>query len=108
MYGASSSGIGVNGSGGAGSGGAVKATNTGSGPAIHATSTGPGPAVQANSTSGRGGMFTAGTVAQIQLVPGTQASHPKGGKAGDLYVDKSARLWFCKVSGTPATWAQVV
>jgi hypothetical protein len=53
-------------------------------------------------------MFTTGTVAQIQLVPGTGASHPKGGKAGDLYVDKSARLWFCKTGGTTATWAQVV
>jgi hypothetical protein len=91
-----------------GSGGAIKATNTGSGPAVHATSAGPAPAVQANSTSGRGGMFTTGTVAQIQLVPGTGASHPTGGKAGDLYVDKSARLWFCKVGGTTATWAQVV
>jgi hypothetical protein len=47
-------------------------------------------------------------MAQIQLVPGTQASHPKEGKAGDLYVDKPARLWFCKVGGTTATWAQVM
>ena len=92
----------------ASSGGAIKATNTGSWPAVHATSTGPAPAVQANSTNGRGGMFTTGTVAQIQLVPGTEASHPTGGKAGDMYVDKSARLWFCKAGGTTATWAQVV
>ena len=32
------------------------------------------------------------------------ATHPTGGKAGDLYVDKTARLWFCKAGGATATW----
>jgi len=77
------------------------------GAAVHAINTGPGACVQAASTTGRGGSFS-GKPAQIQLIPGTAASHPKSGKAGDLYVDKTARLWFCKTAGNPATWVQVV
>ena len=69
---------------------AIKATNTGTGTAVHAINTGPGTCVQAESTNGRGGSF-AGKPAQIQLVPGTGATHPTAGKAGDLYVDKATR-----------------
>ena len=36
--------------------------------------------------------------------PGRQ---PSSGQAGDLFVDSATRLWFCTVTGTPATWKQV-
>jgi hypothetical protein len=32
---------------------------------------------------------------------------PLGGVRGDLYADKTGRLWFCKKSGTTATWHQI-
>jgi hypothetical protein len=51
----------------------------------------------------RGGIFS-GPLAQVQLVPGTAASHPASGAAGDLYVDKSHRLWFCRGG---ASWKQL-
>jgi hypothetical protein len=44
---------------------------------------------------GRGGAF-AGDHAQVRLIPSTASSHPKSGVRGDLFVDKSGRLWFCK------------
>jgi hypothetical protein len=77
------------------------------GEAVRAANTGPGACVQATSTNGRGGSFT-GKAAQVQLIPGTGATHPTSGKTGDLYVDKTARLWFCKVGGTTATWVKIV
>jgi hypothetical protein len=49
-----------------------------------------------------------GKAAQIQLIAGTGATHPTSGKTGDLYVDKTARLWFCKAGGTTATWVKIV
>ena len=49
----------------------------------------------------RGGVFS-GTAAQAQLVPGALASHPRSGSRGDLYADKTGRLWFCKKTGNPA------
>ena len=73
---------------------------------MHAINTGPGTCVQAESTNGRGGTF-AGKPAQIQLLPGTGAKHPAGAKAGDLCVDKTARLWFCKAGGATATWVMI-
>ena len=41
------------------------------------------------------------------VVPGAGSTHPTSGEAGDLYVDKTLRLWFCTVGGTTATWKQV-
>jgi hypothetical protein len=72
----------------------IKATNAGTNAGIHATS------------AGRGGVF-GGTLAQIQLSPGSGATHPTGGAKGDLYADKNGRLWFCKKGGTTATWHQI-
>jgi hypothetical protein len=60
----------------------------------------------AGTSVGRGGVFSGGA-AQVQLTPGTGASHPKAGETGDLYVDKSARLWFCRKGGASATWHQI-
>jgi hypothetical protein len=72
-------------------------------PALRARTAGTGPGVQGESVNGRGGLFT-GKVAQVRLLPSTAATHPASGLAGDLFVDASARLWFCK-GGT--TWKQL-
>ena len=84
---------------------AVNSANAGAGAGVLGTSVG-GPGVRGASTTARGGVFSGGP-AQVQLVPGTGASHPKGGKRGDLYADNTGRLWFCKKSGTTATWHQI-
>lgn len=60
-----------------------------------------GPGIDARGL--RGGTF-AGNVAQLQLQPSAQATHPARGEAGDLFVDATLRLWFCK-GGT--SWVQV-
>jgi hypothetical protein len=57
---------------------------------------------QAGAT-GRGAQLSGGA-AQLQLMPSTASTHPSGGKLGDLFLDKSGRLWFCK-GGT--TWKQI-
>jgi hypothetical protein len=49
--------------------------------------------VVGTSLSARGGVFTGGA-AQLQLVPGDQATPPSSGQNGDLYVDSTGRLWF--------------
>jgi hypothetical protein len=87
-------------------GAAVIAGAASSAPAVTASNSGSGSGVRGKSTDGRGGVFSGGP-AQVQLVPGTGASHPKDGKRGDLYADKTGRLWFCKKSGTTATWHQI-
>jgi hypothetical protein len=56
------------------------------------------------SVNGRGGVFS-GAQAQVRLVPDAKAkTHPAKGLAGDLFVDASHRLWFCK---NPGTWVQL-
>lgn len=55
----------------------------------------------------RGGVFS-GAAAQVHLAPGSQSTHPKSGERGDLYVDKTGRLWYCKNGGASATWHQIV
>ena len=67
---------------------------------------GAGNGLLATSTGGRG-VVASGKQAQLQLTPGTQATHPKAGQTGDLFCDKSGRLWFCKVGGATATWARL-
>ncbi len=59
--------------------------------------------VRGTSNSGRGGLF-AGKLAQLRLAPSTAAGHPATGAAGDLFVDKGGRLWFCN-GGTK--WKQL-
>jgi hypothetical protein len=72
-------------------------------------SAGVPPAARANTgvmgvgTNGRGGVFI-GSKAQVQLVPSSAATHPTAGSRGDLFVDKSGRLWFCAGG---STWKQV-
>jgi hypothetical protein len=84
---------------------AVNSTNSGTGAGVLGTSVG-GPGVRGASTKARGGVFSGGP-AQIQLQPGTGSTHPKSGVRGDLYADKTGRLWFCKKSGATATWHQI-
>jgi hypothetical protein len=106
---AESGGIGVYGKGGAGqpsiyghksvaSGNAVwgAITNANSSdPAMLAETAGSGDGVRGLSALGRGGRF-AGKKAQIRLDPSTATTHPGSGLKGDLFVDASPRLWFCK------------
>ena len=54
-----------------------------------------GQGVLGQGGSGRGGRFS-GRKAQVRLEPSGAASHPASGAAGDLFVDRSRRLWFCK------------
>jgi hypothetical protein len=68
-----------------------------------------GVGVQGASASGYGG-YLSGGLAPLHLVPGTSATPPTNGQAGDLYVDAAGHLWYCKVSvngSTPATWQEL-
>jgi hypothetical protein len=56
--------------------------------------------VRGTSLAGRGGVFR-GATAPLRLVASPSATHPASGQRGDLFVDASGRLWFCK-GGT--TW----
>jgi hypothetical protein len=71
--------------------------------AMRAQTTGFGSAVDAASALGAGGRFS-GKTAQIQLVPSNLSTHPPSGSAGQLFVDRSNRLWYCK-GGT--AWHQL-
>jgi hypothetical protein len=85
---------------------AVEATVNSTKTAIRALNGHDGPAVHAASTHGRGGIFS-GAKAQVQLTAGARGTHPVGGTRGDLYVDNTGRLWFCKKSGAHGTWKQI-
>jgi hypothetical protein len=65
---------------------------------------GTGAGLRGIAPSGRGAMVSGG-LAQLRLVPSSRSTHPHSGQAGDLFLDKSKRLWFCK-GGT--SWTQVV
>lgn len=54
----------------------------------------------------RGGVF-AGTKAQIRLTPSKATTHPTTGRRGDLFVDATGRLWFCRSGGKNASWKLV-
>jgi hypothetical protein len=86
----------------------VYATTVGSGAAIYGQQTSglSAAAIYGASTTARGGQFSGGP-AQI-LIPGTASTHPTSGKAGDLYLDSSSRVWLYTVtSTTTATWKQI-
>ncbi len=70
------------------------------------SNTSSGAGVQGSSTSGRGGVFSGG-LAQVNLTPGTGSTHPATGHAGDLYVDKTGRLWFCAKTGSTSGWKEL-
>ena len=80
-------------------------TTTSTASAIYGATIGTGAAVEGKAVNGRGGRF-AGRFAAINLVPGGSPTHPShGGVAGDLFVDSTGRLWFCRGSNN---WVQVV
>jgi hypothetical protein len=59
--------------------------------------------VRGASRRGRGGAFS-GALAQLRLLPSASSSHPSSGATGDLFVDRTGRLWFCR-GGT--NWKQL-
>ena len=69
-------------------------------------SNGNGPGLIANSKKGRG-VVAQGAIAQLRLVPSTDKTHPTSGLRGDLFVDSSARLWFCIQGGGHAKWKMI-
>jgi len=87
--------------------GTVTGVNYGSGAGVWGTNASAVHAgigvVGVGGTIGRGGRFRGGAAA-VQLQPSTASTHPSSGQAGDLFVDASHRLWFCK-GGT--TWHQL-
>jgi hypothetical protein len=85
----------------------LDASTNGTGPAVQGKATGSGIGLNGASTNGRGAVLSGGA-APAQLVPSSTATtHPTSGQTGDLFVDKTARLWFCTAGGTTATWKQV-
>jgi len=84
-----------------GSGPAVLGSHFGAGNGLSGVAGGTGSGVYGESREGRGGLFV-GLKAQIRLRPSTAATHPSSGQAGDLFVDATKRLWFCKGG---STWA---
>jgi hypothetical protein len=83
----------------------VHGTHAGTGTAVYGE-TAKGVGVRGFGGTGRGGVFT-GATAQINLTAGALADHPAAGVRGDLYVDSTGRLWFCKTGGSSAAWAQL-
>jgi hypothetical protein len=94
---------------------AAAGVTKGSGPGLYgrADSTGDGvwgnaagasaAGIKGTNPNGRGGVFS-GQKAQVRLLPSADTTRPASGARGDLFVDKSGRLWFCK-GGT--NWKQL-
>lgn len=78
----------------------------GTGPGVSGETEGVGPGVSGNSKLGRG-VVAQGLLAQLRLTPSTKENHPATGLPGDLFVDASRRLWFCKQGGTKPKWVQL-
>ena len=84
----------------------VNASISSSSGVVVTSNAGTGPGIKATGVNGRGGIF-AGALAQVQLTPGSKSTHPTTGNRGDLYADSTGRLWFCKTTGSKATWHQI-
>jgi hypothetical protein len=63
--------------------------------AARVSTKGSGPGLEALSAKGVGATFQ-GKTAQVELVPSSDATHPASGTGGQLFVDSSKRLWFCR------------
>jgi len=83
---------------------AVSAQTVGSGYALYGVTSGAGASMGLNAGSKGRGAVIVSNVAHMRLVPSAKTTHPTSGATGDLFVDKSRRLWFCK-GGT--TWKQL-
>jgi hypothetical protein len=90
----------------ASSGSVISATLSTSAAVVVGSNSSSGAGVEGSSTDGRGGSFS-GKLAQVHLTPGSGSTHPKTGQAGDLYVDKTGRLWFCTKTGSKSGWKQI-
>ncbi|PRY12532.1 hypothetical protein [Kineococcus rhizosphaerae] len=80
--------------------GAVTGVNNGTGAGVwghqpNVASTEAAVVGWSEGTAGRGGRFR-GKAAQVRLMPGPNPTHPPSGLVGDLHVDSTGRLWFCK------------
>jgi hypothetical protein len=63
------------------------------------------PAILGTGSSiGRGGQFSGGA-AQVRLIPG--GTRPTSGQTGDLFVDSSGHLHYCKAGGSAASWVRL-
>jgi hypothetical protein len=62
---------------------------------VRAENTASGPALSAVSASGHGAELS-GSVAQLQLVPNPTTGHPATGQPGELIVDTSGALFYCR------------
>ena len=71
--------------------------------AVQGSTNGSGPGLSGTSAKGVGGLFK-GATAQVQLTPSALGSHPASGSAGQLFVDHSGRLWYCRGG---KTWKQL-
>jgi hypothetical protein len=74
--------------------------------AVFGTTEGGGAGVEGRSILGRGGVFT-GSKAQVRLTPAAASTKPATGARGDLFVDSSGRLWYCKTPGVTNGWVQL-
>jgi len=74
--------------------------------AILGTTEGTGPAIEGNSILGRGGVFR-GKKAQVRLVASMATTKPSKGLRGDLFVDSTGRLWYCKTGNSITGWKQL-
>lgn len=74
--------------------------------AILGTTEGNGAAIEGNSILGRGGLFK-GKKAAVRLVASSASNKPSTGTRGDLFVDSSGRLWYCKTSNSTTGWKQL-
>jgi len=71
--------------------------------AVQCTTNGSGAGLAAVSSKGVGAVFK-GLSAQIQMYPAAASTHPTVGSAGQLFVDHSGRLWYCRGG---RTWKQL-
>ncbi|HEX5616602.1 MAG TPA: hypothetical protein VFZ83_15735 [Acidimicrobiia bacterium] len=83
---------------------AISAQTAGSGYALYGSTQGAGAGLGLNGGASGRGATVVSNVAHLRLVPSTRSTHPASGATGDLFVDKSRRLWFCKGG---ASWVQL-
>ena len=74
--------------------------------AVFGTTEGTGAAIHGVSSLGRGGVFW-GKKAQVRLLASTATTKPLKGLRGDLFVDSSGRLWYCKTGNSLTGWKQL-
>lgn len=74
--------------------------------AVRGSTAGSGAGVEGTSRMGRGGVFK-GQAAQVKLIPSSATTKPATGQRGDLFVDSTGRLWYCKTANSTTGWTQL-